>query len=252
MPNNFTKYIKAVGTGKKHNHDLTQKEMCDAMNMILNKEIFPEQLSAFLLGSRLKPETTDEFKGVLDSFDNFIKRTKIENSIELGYPYDGKRNNPYLFSLIAKILKPYDINIVVTGDDLQPAKKGITVKQIINGSSLLAEININEMFLFSSQNFLIGQSIVIEFNIPLQFIINATIFYCRSYNMKSRIISNNPLPYRVGVKFALTKQGERTLLREFLQSIEPDLEQFNQHAPPQGNDDDDDDDDDILEQEDTK
>ena len=132
MPNNFTKYIKAVGTGKKHNHDLTQNEMCDAMNMILNQEIFPEQLSAFLLGWRLKPETTDEFKGVLDSFDNFIKRTKIENSIELGYPYDGKRNNPYLFSLIAKILKPYNINIVVTGDELQPTKKGITVKQIIN------------------------------------------------------------------------------------------------------------------------
>ncbi len=113
--------------------------------------------------------------------------------------------------------------------------------QMINGSSFLAEINISEMFFFASQEFLIGQSVVIEFNIPRQFIINATIFYCRPYNMKSRIISNNPLPYRIGVKFALSKEGERTILREFLQSIEPDLDTATQQAAPAADNDDDDD-----------
>jgi anthranilate phosphoribosyltransferase len=128
--NNFHKYIKAVGTGAKHNYDLSQEEMCEAMTMILKNEVYPEQISAFLLGWRLKPETNEEFKGVLDAFDKFIIKKVIPNSIELGYPYDGKRNNPFLFTLIAKVLEQHNLNVVVSGDTLQPSKDGVTTKDI--------------------------------------------------------------------------------------------------------------------------
>ncbi len=132
MEDIFKKYIKAVGTGPKHNYDLTKEQMMEAMDMILTKQAYPEQISAFLLGWRLKPETIEEFFGVLKSFDNYIQRVTIKDSIELGYPYDGKRNNPYLFSLMAKELQPYDLNIVVSGDKLQAGKNGVTVKDIFN------------------------------------------------------------------------------------------------------------------------
>jgi anthranilate phosphoribosyltransferase len=132
----FKKYIKAVGTGKKHNYDLSIDESYDAIKLILDQKVYSEQISAFLLGWRLKPETTDEFIGALKAFDDYIKRTSINNSIELGYPFDGKRNNPYLFSLIAKQLKQFDLNIVVTGDKLQPGKDGITTKDIATNIDL--------------------------------------------------------------------------------------------------------------------
>jgi len=131
MKHNFFRYIKAVGTGKKHNYDLSRTQMCEAMDMILTNQAYPEQISAFLLGWRLKPETVEEFCGVLDSFDKFIKKTTVPHSIELGYPFDGKKNNPYLFSLIAKYLEPFGINIVITTDLLQPSKEGVTIKQIL-------------------------------------------------------------------------------------------------------------------------
>lgn len=130
MSKNFHKYIKAVGTGPKHNHDLNNNEMSDAMRKILNQEASVEQISAFLLGWRLKPETVEEFSSTLNVFDEYTKQITIPKSIELGYPYDGKRNNPYLFSLIAKELESYDLNIVVTGDKLQPSKEGLTLKEL--------------------------------------------------------------------------------------------------------------------------
>lgn len=130
MNNKFHKYIQAVGTGPKHNYDLTKEEMEDAISLILNKDAYPEQISAFLLGWRLKPETAEEFIGTLNAFDKFIVKREIKNSVELGYPYDGKRNNPYLFPLIARILEKYQLNIVISGDELQPAKEGVTVKEI--------------------------------------------------------------------------------------------------------------------------
>lgn len=133
--NEFTKYLKAVGTGKKHNYDLTKEEMLDLISLVFDGKVLDEQLSAFLLGWRLKPETTDEFIGILEGFDKYIKRVVIPNSIEFGYPYDGKRNNPFLFSLISKELEKFNLNIVVTGDELQPSKEGVTLKDIYKSLS---------------------------------------------------------------------------------------------------------------------
>jgi anthranilate phosphoribosyltransferase len=110
--------------------------MKEAFSLILNKEVYPEQISAFLLGWRVKPETVEEFKGVLDAFDNFIYKQPILHSIEIGYPYDGKLNNPYLFTLMAQYIQKYNLNLVVSGDKLQPAKGGITTQNISNNMNL--------------------------------------------------------------------------------------------------------------------
>jgi len=61
----FMKYIHAVGTGVKGNRDLTFKESVDMMEQILEQKVYPEQISAFLLGWRLKPETITEFQGAI-------------------------------------------------------------------------------------------------------------------------------------------------------------------------------------------
>lgn len=126
----FFKYIHAVGTGVKGNRDLTLKESKEMMEAVLRGEVHSEQVAAFLLGWRLKPETTDEFRGVVAACDEFIKKTPIANSIELGYPFDGKVNNPFIFPLVAKVLQKSDLNLVVVGDDLTPAKFGITLKEV--------------------------------------------------------------------------------------------------------------------------
>jgi len=125
---NFFKYIKAVGTGPKGNRNLSANEMIDAMEQMLEHRVYPEQMSAFLLGWRLQEETNEEMSAALDAFNKYIKRQSIPNSIELGNPFDGKRKRPYLFPLIAKELKKVELNLVISGDLIQPAKEGITTK----------------------------------------------------------------------------------------------------------------------------
>ncbi|RLA74517.1 MAG: glycosyl transferase [Epsilonproteobacteria bacterium] len=128
--NQFTQYLKAVGTGPKHNYDMTKEQITDCFEMILSGEVSPEQIGAFLIAWRLKPETNDEFKAVVELFNTKTTKQTVQNSCEIGYPYDGKRNNPYMFVSIAKMLLSFGINIVVTGDELQPSKNGVTVKDI--------------------------------------------------------------------------------------------------------------------------
>ncbi len=138
---NFQKYIHAVGTGPKGNRDLSFDESKDMMKQILDRTVHNEQIAAFLLGWRLKPETIDEFRGAISSCDEYITKTKIKNSIELGYPFDGKAKNPYIFPLVAKVLKESDLNLVVTGDDLLPSKSGITIKDICTRIELDSNIH---------------------------------------------------------------------------------------------------------------
>lgn len=137
----FFKYIHAVGTGEKGNRDLTLQEAKDMMEQVLKRSAFDEQIAAFLLGWRLKPETTDEFRGVVEACDEFIQKRAVPNSIELGYPFDGKANNPFIFPLVAKILESSLLNLVVVGDDLAPAKKGITLKEIAKNIELNKNIH---------------------------------------------------------------------------------------------------------------
>ncbi|WP_419763907.1 MAG: glycosyl transferase [Arcobacter sp.] len=133
---NFFKYIKAVGTGPKSNRELTQEEMKDCIRQILNQEVQSELIVAFLLGWRVRLETNAELKATLDVCNEYIKKVNIPNSIELGFPYDGKTDGTYLFPLVAKYLKKFDLDIVVSGDIMQPAKDGITVKDIATNIKL--------------------------------------------------------------------------------------------------------------------
>jgi len=134
----FLPYLKCVGTGPKRNRDLTHDEMKTVMRGFLSKEVIPEQAAAFMLGWRVKGESLEEFAASIEVFDEFIQHAPLENSIEFGYPYDGKVKNPYIFSLVAPLLEKFDINFSLHGGLLQPAKEGTTLKEICDNTALSA------------------------------------------------------------------------------------------------------------------
>lgn len=135
---NFKKYIKAVGTGPKGNKDLSIEETADAIEQILLNKATQAQMGAFLIAWRTKLETNDELKGTILALRKFMKFQKVEDSIELGYSFDGRCDNPFLFPLFGKILEDFyaknsdvrRLNLVISGDLLQPAKVGLTTKNI--------------------------------------------------------------------------------------------------------------------------
>ena len=65
----------------------------------------------------------------------------MPNSIEFGYPYDGKVKNPYIFPLTAQYLEPFDVHFSLHGGLLQPAKGGITLKEVCDNISLPSNIH---------------------------------------------------------------------------------------------------------------
>jgi hypothetical protein len=97
--------------------------------------------------------------------------------------------------------------------------------KISYGFTLLSDVNMDNILTFTKKNFLIGQSIVVDFLIPQPFMMSAEIMYCHYFGMRSRIISEHRPEYRAQCRFSYQLSHERERLRSFLKSIEPHVPQ---------------------------
>lgn len=92
-----------------------------------------------------------------------------------------------------------------------------------NGFTLLSDINMDEVLIFTNKPFIHGSSIVVELKIPNKFIMSAEVIKCIHISRNSKIISDKRAEYRVHAKFTYPHDEERDLLRNFLKSIEPEI-----------------------------
>ncbi len=97
------------------------------------------------------------------------------------------------------------------------------LEKISYGFTFLSDIHMDSFLSFTQGKFLQGQSVVVEFLIPQNFMMTADVTYCHYYALRSRIISSTKPDYRVQCKFNYALKGERENLRNFLKSIEPTI-----------------------------
>lgn len=100
----FAKYVRILGKGKKGSRSLTQDEARDAMAMILNEQVRPEQLGAFLMLLRVKEESPDELAGFVEAVRAF-NPAPSSLSVDLDWSsYAGKKRHLPWFLLAAFVL----------------------------------------------------------------------------------------------------------------------------------------------------
>ncbi len=95
------------------------------------------------------------------------------------------------------------------------------LNRISYGFCFLSDIHMDSLLTFTQGKFLQGQSVVVEFLIPQNFMMTADVAYCHYYALRSRIISSTKPDFRVQCRFSFSLKGERDTLRTFLKSIEP-------------------------------
>lgn len=114
----------------------------------------------------------------------------------------------------------------VASTEIIQRRPKLAEEKIFSGTLILSELEMDHMYFFTNKQFTVGQSVVVEFMIPKRFSVNVNVAYCRAFNLKSRIISSQNYRYRVAAKFTFLKEGERTLLRQFIKSIEPEVQKL--------------------------
>jgi hypothetical protein len=192
------------------------------------KSPIPDNIIALKSSSELPSEEDDEMAKAMaaamagEGNDEVIADEVIAEAAEA--PVDGEiQETSNVIGMNGATLPPTspqpNLNTITIGIE---APK-LSEEKISKGKTILAEIGMEKMLFFSNRAFTEGQSVVIQFCIPKTFIMNADVVYCRPFNLKSRIISLNNYSHRMLIKFNFLKEGERALLRQFIQSIEPDL-----------------------------
>lgn len=116
MTHPFSIYIQALGKGQRGARDLTLSESEHAMTMILNGQVEPEQLGAFLMLMRVKEETPEELAGFARAARNSVVMPADFPEINLDWAaYAGKRRQLPWFVLAALLLAQRGIKVLMHG-----------------------------------------------------------------------------------------------------------------------------------------
>lgn len=111
----FAPYVRVLGKGKKGSRSLTTDEARDAMGMILDDQVRPEQLGAFLMLIRMKEETPEELKGFALAVRARLQSAELPVA-DLDWPaYAGKKRRLPWFFLAALVLAGQGIRVFMHG-----------------------------------------------------------------------------------------------------------------------------------------
>ena len=112
----FADYVRILGKGKNGSRPLTEEEAFQAMRMILNSEVEPVQLGAFLMLMRVKEETPDEVAGFVRAARDWIKLPADAPVVDLDWSsYAGKRRHLPWFILSTLLLAQNGITVFMHG-----------------------------------------------------------------------------------------------------------------------------------------
>ncbi len=83
--------IQRIATGPELSKDISREEARLGMRAILENAVDPVQAGIYLIALRMKRETLDEFKGVLDAILEATQRVtaEVDELVDIADPYDG-------------------------------------------------------------------------------------------------------------------------------------------------------------------
>ncbi len=113
----FAEYVRLLGKGKTGSRNLTREEARRAMGMILNNEVEPEQLGAFMMLMRYQEESGEELAGFVDASRDFISIPENMKKVDLDWSsYAGKARRLPWFILSILLLAENNITTLIHGE----------------------------------------------------------------------------------------------------------------------------------------
>ena len=112
----FAQYVRILGKGKNGSRSLTRDEARDAMSMIVEGKVEPEQLGAFLMLLRVQEESPEEIAGFVDACKSTMEVPSSMPRIDLDWSsYAGKKRQLPWYLLSTLLLADNGISIFMHG-----------------------------------------------------------------------------------------------------------------------------------------
>jgi len=143
----MTSIIQRVATGPHMSKSISYDEARAGMRLVLEELVDPIQSAVFLIGLRVKRETSDENKGILQGIRDNTKIivADVDEIVDVADPYNGYGrslpSSPFLPVLLAQAGVP----AVSHGIETVGPKFGVTHNQILQAAGISVELTVEEV-----------------------------------------------------------------------------------------------------------
>ena len=136
--------IGKVATGPEYSKDLSLEEAHAAMAQILSETADPVQTAVFFIALRMKRETLDEYKGVLQAIQDTAKMVKapVDEVLDIADPYDGHARGLPMAAFVAPVMAALGIPAICHGLEVVGPKYGITQRKILRAAGKQVDLDV--------------------------------------------------------------------------------------------------------------
>jgi anthranilate phosphoribosyltransferase len=133
--------IQRIATGPELSKDISQEEAAIGMQSILDGTVDPVQAAIFFIALRMKRETMDEFKGIMDAVLASTNRVTadVDEVVDIADPYDGYNRCLPAAPFVPALLAELGVAAVNHGLDAVGPKYGVTARHVLRA----AGVNVN-------------------------------------------------------------------------------------------------------------
>lgn len=138
--------IQRIATGPDMSKDISLEEARAGMRAILKQEIDPVQAAIFLIALRMKRETDDENKGILDGIrDASIRVTApVDEVLDLSDPYNGYNRSLPAAPFLPAVMAACGVPSVSHGVENVGPKFGITHHRVLAAAGIPVDLSVEE------------------------------------------------------------------------------------------------------------
>ena len=125
--------IQRVATGPELSKNISYEESRSVSNALLDAKMDPVQAGVFLIGLRMKRETDDELKGIVDALNDRTVHVgaNSEDVVVMSDPYNGFNRTIHSSVFVLPVLAACGVSAYSHGVELVGPKYGVTHHQII-------------------------------------------------------------------------------------------------------------------------
>ena len=138
--------IQRIATGPELSKDISQEEARAGMRFILEGKIDPVQAGIFLIALRMKRETDDEVRGVLEAIREVTRTVTapVEEIIDLADPYDGFNRMLPASPFLPAVLAACGVPAAAHGVERLGPKYGVTHRQVLRAAGQPVDLAMGE------------------------------------------------------------------------------------------------------------
>ncbi|MGH8671191.1 MAG: anthranilate phosphoribosyltransferase [Burkholderiales bacterium] len=138
--------IKRIATGPELSKDISLEEARAGMRAILDAQIDPVRAGIFLIALRMKRETDDETRGVLEAIREQTQTAaaRVDELVDIADPYDGFNRSLPAAPFLPAVFAACGVPAVSHGVESMGPKYGVTHRQVLHAAGLPVSLSVNE------------------------------------------------------------------------------------------------------------